>query len=74
MLVCRAALCCAGWILCCPCWTLGFSLRDPPDYYKYNYNYDCDYDNQRRHHHPQQQQQQLDESMSDPCWPCNRVT
>lgn len=62
---CGHVLCLAGWILCCPCWTLGYSLRDPPDYYNYNYD--------RRH--PQQQQEFLDdeELTADPCWPCDNL-
>jgi len=69
--VCSVALCFAWWILCCPCWTLGFSLRDPPDYYDYESRH------HHHHHHQQQQQQQQtfddddDESASDPCWPCD---
>jgi len=76
--VCWAALCFAGWIFCCPCWTLGFSLRDPSDYYKYNYdNYDYDNNQHQHHHHSERQQQQQlddDELTRDLCWPCDCVT
>lgn len=24
-------LCLAGWIVCCPCWAVGFILREPPE-------------------------------------------
>ena len=73
--ICWAVLCFAGWILCCPCWTLGYCLRDPPSYYYY---YDYDHQHPQHYHHRQQQQQQQaemlddDEELSvDPCWPCD---
>ena len=68
--MCMAALCFAGWILCCPCWMLGFSLRDPPDYYYYNYDYYSRHHSQQ-HQHQQQMSDNDDELTSDPCWPCD---
>jgi len=70
LLLCFPALCFAGWILCCPCWTIGFILRDPSDYNKYDYDHDNHHDHHHRRH-SQQQQQFDDESTGDPCWPCD---
>jgi len=71
--ICWAVLCFAGWILCCPCWTLGYCLRNPPSYYYY---YDYDHQHPQHYHHRQQQQAEMldddEELPADPCWPCDR--